>query len=283
MHAISEQLMMTCDIPGIIDAHTHIYKPKIGHAASVSIGAFYETDMSAQNAVADELLTRAAEAGVVRSLVCSAATSYEQVAIINQFIADQCQAHPEFIGLGTAHHEVKDPAALMADIYEKGLIGIKIHSDFQKIALDDARMMPLYKEAARYNMIVLFHVGDERYDFSAPVRVARVLEEVPGLRVQAAHFGCCRIPDIDPHPLKDAPVMFDTSSMMAWAGREKTLRLMDTLGTDRMMWGTDFPMWSHEDELTRLADLGLSVSEQAGILYHHAHAFYGAPLIDARS
>lgn len=278
MHDIAVQLINRTHIPGIIDAHTHIYKPKIGKAASASIGAFYETDMSAQNAIAEELLARAERAGVVRSLVCSAATSYEQVPVINQFIADQCLLHPEFIGLGTAHHEVKDSAALMADIYEKGLRGIKIHSDFQKVPLDDKRMIRIYREAARYNMIVLFHVGDERYDFSAPERVLRVLDEVPGLRIQAAHFGCCRMPEIDPHPLKDAPVMFDTSSMMAWAGRERTLRLLDVLGTERMMWGTDFPMWAHEDELQLLADLGLTPEEEAGILYTHAHEFYANPL-----
>ena len=53
---------------------------------------------------------------------------------------------------------------------ELGLRGIKIHPDFQKLAIDDESAIDTYKAIARRGLPVLFHMGDNRYDFSSPER-----------------------------------------------------------------------------------------------------------------
>ena len=72
---------------------------------------------------------------------------------------------------------------------ELGLRGIKIHPDFQKLAIDDERGIETYKAIARRDLPVLFHMGDDRYDFSSPERLTNLLRRVPELRAVAAHFG----------------------------------------------------------------------------------------------
>lgn len=258
----------------IADAHTHIYKTKIAAKASSAIGDFYKADMSAPEATAEQLLERGRGIGCEHYLVCSAATTPEQVASINTFIAEECSKHPEFVGLGTAHPEYGDFDALLEQLQSLGLHGIKLHPDFQRFDIDDERMIPLYRAATEAGLVVMFHVGDERYDFSAPEKLARVLDQIPGFLCHAAHFGCCRIWRRRPIALEGAPVVYDTSSMLAWADVDEARELVERLGVDKLMWGTDFPMWGHAEELDRFFALGLSPEDNRKILFDNFERFY---------
>jgi len=259
----------------IADAHTHIYKDKIAEKASAVIGRFYDTDMSVSVATGDTLIEKGSSIGVEKYLVCSAATTLDQVDIINPFIAAECKKHPEFIGLGTAHQDVCDMDALLDEIQALGLRGIKLHPDFQRFDIDDKRMIPLYRGAAQRGLVMLFHVGDDRYEFSSPESLARALELVPDMKCQAAHFGCCKLWTRRPLALEGADIMYDTSSTLPWTTKEEALDLIDHIGIDRLMWGTDFPMWDHQKELCRFLDLGLSPEDNQAILYDNFARFYG--------
>ena len=258
----------------VADAHTHIYKPKIADKASAAIGDFYEQPMNEPTPVGQSLLRNGTQVGCENYLVCSAATTVDQVDSINRFIAEECAQAPSFVGLGTAHPDVQDPDALVQQLLDLGLYGIKLHPDFQRFYIDDARMMPTYRAIGEVGLAVMFHVGDERYDYSAPEGVLRVLERYPDLRVHAAHFGCCRIWKRRPIVLAGAPVVYDTSSMLAWASIDEALELVDALGVNKLMWGTDFPMWGHADEMERFLALGLSPEDNQAILYDNFAAFY---------
>ncbi len=265
----------------VADAHAHIYKPKIAEKASQVIGEFYRTPMAVDDAISDKLEQQGDLIGTDRYLVCSAATDVRQVDSINRFIADECQAHPKFVGLGTSHQEVEDVDAVLDQVQALGLKGIKLHPDFQKFNIDDPRMMPLYRGAAKRGLIMMFHVGDERpeVDFSSPERLSRVLDQVPDLRCHAAHFGCCRQATMRPLPLManqlaGADIMYDTSSTFAWYTLDELCDLIDLIGTDRLMWGTDFPMWDHREELKTLFDLRLGEEATRDLLYRNFAAFY---------
>ncbi len=262
------------------DAHAHIYKEKIAAKAARATGTFYDWEMYSNDATAEGLLRIEHEGmGVDRFLVFSVATTVKQVESINRFIAQECAEHPEFVGLGTAHQGVEDFGALVAQVQELGLKGIKLHPDIQGFDLDDPRMMDLYRRAAKAGLVMLYHVGDERHDFSAPERLARVLDAIPDLRVHAAHFGCCRIWRRRPIVLAEyaqggADIAFDSSSMLGWATPEEARELVGALGAERIMWGTDFPMWDPHAELERLWALGLSEEQNRGILSGNFTRFY---------
>ncbi|MBE6466833.1 amidohydrolase family protein [Denitrobacterium detoxificans] len=265
----------------VADAHAHVYKEKIASKASTAIGAFYRTDMYESVPTASNLLAKAGALGVEKFLIFSVATTVKQVSSINHFIADEVASAPDsFLGLGTAHPDMPDFGVLFDELDELGLKGIKLHPDMQYFNIDDPRMMPLYREAAKRGLVMLLHVGDERYDYSAPERLMRVLEEVPDLKVHAAHFGCCRIWKRRPLVIEaavraGANIAFDTSSMLGWASVEEARYLVDHLGVDRIMWGTDYPMWSPENEFARLLALGYSHEENQKMLYDNFARFYG--------
>lgn len=57
--------------------------------------------------------------------------------------------------------------------------------------------------------------------------------------------------------------------------RDMVLRFIDAIGPDRLIFGTDFPMWSPKEELNRFFSLGLSESDQAKDFVRKFHEIIG--------
>lgn len=258
----------------IADAHTHIYPDKIALKATAAVGAFYDIPMS-RVGMAESLLKSGSAIGVEKYLVCSVATKPEQVASINTYIAGECAQHPEFIGLAALHHELEDPIAAVEHAVVLGLKGIKMHPDFQKFNIDDPIMLPVYRRLAEWKLPILFHMGDDRYDYSAPARLANVLDRVPDLRCIGAHFGGYRRWQDAERILKGANLYFDTSSSLSFLEPQEAVEMIGHYGADRMFFGTDFPMWDHREELDRFLALGLSDELNDRILYGNFADFFG--------
>ena len=131
--------------------------------------------------------------------------------------------------------------------------------------------MPVYDMLCQLNLCVLFHMGDDRYDFSAPKRLVKVLEKYPNLKCIAAHFGGYQRWQEARECLAKAGenLYFDTSSTLAFLEKEQAVEAIHTFGTDRMLFGTDFPMWTHEDEVKRILNLSLSEQENTQIFFEN--------------
>ena len=258
----------------IADAHVHVYADEIAQRAAINVGDFYDHKPAIDNPCVATLLEEGARFGIDRYLICSVATKAEHVDNMNMFVAKQCQLHPELIGMATSHPEVEDLDLLIDVVEVMGLKGFKLHPDTQQFNIDDPRMYPLYREAAARGLSIMFH------DYSSPERLMRALDAVPEMICHAAHFGCCRIWDKRPNALADYDIMYDMSSTLAWVSREDTLALIDQVGVDKVMWGTDFPMWKYEDELHMFFELGLSAEDNQKILYDNFVRFYNVQPID---
>lgn len=254
----------------IVDFHAHIYPEKIAPKAVHSVGDFYGVKMAAHIGTAEELLGSARDTGITNFVVHSVATSPKQVSSINRFIAEECAAHPEFIGFGTLHQDLDDFDAALDELQALGLHGVKLHPDTQKFELDSPVMMPVYAEIARRGLPMIFHTGDYRYDWSHPRRMRHVLDEIPDLVVDAAHFGGWSIFDLALDYLKDARCYVDISSSMRFLGPNRTRELIEIYGADRVLFGSDFPMWSPKSELELFSALGLTKIEEEKILHVNA-------------
>ena len=249
----------------IIDVHTHIFPEKIARKAVESVCRFYGVKTE-RSALPDDADAAARACGIERSLVFSTATAPRQVRSINDFIHAECGKHPAFIGLGTLHPDMEDPAAEIERIRALGLHGVKLHPDFQDFAVDDPRMLPVYRLLARARLPVLIHMGDPRRDLSSPARLARLLDAVPELRVIAAHFGGWSVWDEAVRLLAGSGAWFDTSSTIGFVGKEKAREMIARYGVDRLLFGTDYLMWDIGEELDRFFSLGLSEEDNRLIL-----------------
>lgn len=261
----------------IADTHTHIFPPKIVEKAVGAIGEFYSIPMCHPGSP-ESLLQSGAAIGVRKYLVCSTATHPKQVVSINDFIVESCRRYSEFLGFGTLHPGYEDISGEVARIKELGLHGVKLHPDFQRFYIDDPAAFPIYEACSAAGLPILFHTGDDRYDWSSPTRMAAIAQRYPDLICIAAHFGGYNHwQDVERY--KDlSNIWFDTSSTLFKLPKDRALELLDILGTHRFMFGTDFPMWDHAEELERFLSLGLTEEVRDNILYRNFQRLFGVAL-----
>ncbi|MDR1663588.1 MAG: amidohydrolase family protein [Clostridiales bacterium] len=249
----------------IIDAHAHIYPDKIALKAAMGVGAFYGLPMRHDGTVS-RLLETGKKAGIHKFLVHSVATSPAQVQSINNFIANTVLAHAEFIGFATAHQDLENMERELERAFALGLRGVKLHPDFQRFRIDDPKLDRLYAFLeGRYPL--LLHAGDDRYDFSGPARIANIVKRFPKLDVICAHLGGYTEWDAAGRLLAGRRLWVDTSSSLHFMSVEKARGLIEAYGEDRVIFGTDYPMWDAAEEMERFDKLNLTEAARGKILY----------------
>ena len=265
----------------IIDAHAHIFPDKIAEKAAAGIGGFYNGMAIDSGGTLGELLRKGTEAGVDRFIVQSVATVPHQVCSINDYIAECVRNDHRLIGFGAMHPEFEDIGGEVERIISLGLRGIKLHSDFQDFNIDDEKAFPIY-EAAEGRLPILFHIGDKRYDRSSPERLLKVVKRFPKLTVIGAHLMGWSMWDrgteLFGNYIRENPqcrVYTDCSSSLYAMTPEHAAELIRKLGVERVMWGTDYPMWNAKEELERFAALPLDDRERELILSENALRMLG--------
>lgn len=255
-----------------IDCHCHIYPEKIAKRAVQAVGDFYGVEMDAVDGTSDALLEASADTPIEKHFVYSVATRPDQVESINNFIAGECENHDQFVGFMTLHQDYGDPEREIDRAIGLGLKGVKIHPDTQKVNMDDPALMDIY-EIIEGRIPIVIHCGDYRYDFSHPKRLKKILKAFPDLKVNAAHFGGWSIFDYAYEILRDENCYLDTSSSQELLGPLRTKELCRLFGTERMMFGSDFPMWSPKKEYEMFTTAGFTDGELEAMLYENAIRF----------
>lgn len=249
----------------IIDAHAHIYPENIAAKASAGVGGFYGGAPMQFDGTASTLLQAGERAGISRYLVQSVATKPHQVQTINRFIAAAVQQHPQaFIGFATLHPDCEDIPALIQEAQQLGLVGIKLHPDFQRFLADSDAAMQIYAAIAG-KMPLLIHAGDYRTQFSKPQRLVRVMEAFPELDMIAAHFGGWSEWGSYAPQLAKHGVYVDTSSSLYAMTPIRIREMIDIFGADHVFLGSDYPMFDIADEIKMLEQVPMTQEERAGI------------------
>ncbi|MCL2807263.1 MAG: amidohydrolase family protein [Coriobacteriia bacterium] len=259
-----------------IDIHNHIYPEQIAQRAVEGVGKFYNINMAC-GGTTNELLVLQKQAGLNYSLVHSVALRPEQVTTINDFIAEQCSMHPTLIGFATMHQDFDDKAGEIERIQKLGLTGFKMHPDSQGVNIDDERLMEFYA-LLEGRLPVMLHCGDYRYDYSHPRRTKRVLQEFSQLKINCAHFGGWSLCDLAVEYLEDEHCFMDISSASIYLGPRRTTELIRHYGAERILFGSDYPMWNPVEEMGRFFLNDLSTKEQEQILLRSAEAYLGRDL-----
>jgi predicted TIM-barrel fold metal-dependent hydrolase len=157
-------------------------------------------------------------------------------------------------------------------IINLGLRGIKLHPDFQRFNVDAPEAYSIY-DMVEDRLPILFHIGDDRYDYSHPRRLSKILGDFKHLRAIAAHLGGFKVWDEVKEYLIKPNVWFDTSSTLALLGKEAAKEHMRMLGIDRCFFGTDYPLWDYQREVQNFLTLGLKDDENRRILSGNIKAF----------
>lgn len=254
-----------------INAHCHIYPEKIASKAVKGIRDFYDLDMSLNGKV-DNLIEDGSKVGVVHYLIHSVATTPKQVRSINEFISEVVKSDQGlFTGFGTLHPDSDDIEGDFNHLISLGLKGVKLHPDFQQFALNEDRAFKMGEIINKGDVPVLIHCGDFRYNFSNPDQLKPFLDKFPDMTVIGAHFAGWSVWQEATEKLAGTPNLFvDISSSLYALSPQEAKRLIYAYGVDKVLWGTDYPMWESESEMEFFRKIGLTEEEESKILYENA-------------
>ena len=247
----------------IINSHAHIYPDKIAEKATHAIGDFYSINMRNSAGTVDKLLEDGKKIGISKYVVHSCATTAHQVRAINEFIKREIDAHEEFIGFMTLHQDLTEEEMKEEIVWciKNGFKGIKLHPDFQKFYIDGEDAEKIYR-AVGNSLPILLHVGDKRYEYSKPTRLANMAKKYPNVNFICAHMGGYMCWDEADVFLGLNNVYFDTCSSLPFITISKARSIIKKLGAERFFFATDFPMWDAESELERFNRIPLTEKER---------------------
>ena len=271
----SERKQIPCRI---FDAHCHIYPDAIAHKAVEGINQFYgHLPFKPYDGTTGTLYRIGREVGISHYLVHSVATAPHLISSINRFIASEvAQSDGAFTGLGTLHPDSAHPEQDISELVDLGLRGVKLHPDFQRFEADSDKAMHIFELCEAAGLPVLVHTGDHRFDFSNPNRIVNVLRTFPKLKFVGAHFGGWSVWDDAVRMLSDFDnITVDTSSTFYALGRDRSRALIRAWGADRVMFGTDYPMWNAQPEIDCMLEMALTEDEYRRIFWDNAANLFG--------
>jgi predicted TIM-barrel fold metal-dependent hydrolase len=265
----------------MIDVHVHLHPRRL--FAAIRRWFAERSPWELTHATEPESVARTlADAGVERFVFCSYAHKPGIARELNGWLAATSRAlDGRGLPLATVHLDDADPAGDVRAALDDGCIGLKVHEDVQRLAVDDPRFAPVFARVAERDGFVLAHVGPIPWSSDTrdgPARVERVLERHPGLRLVVAHLGA---PDSRRYfaLMRSRPTLYlDTT--MAFAGSfapEITAGEIEAVA-GRVVYGTDYPNipYEYERERAKLETLGLSAGTLRAILGENARRLSSA-------
>ena len=257
-----------------IDFHSHVYPDAIAPKAADSIREFYHLGDDTMDGKVETLLEQGTKAGIEKFVILPVALRPSRTRHINDFILGEVAKEDRFYGYGTIHAGMENLCEEVEYIMENGLRGLKMHPDSQVFAIDDPRLFPVY-DMIGDKLPILFHMGDHRFDYSHPARLRKVLDLFPKLRVIAAHFGGYSMYDTAAELLYDKDCFFDVSSSLMFMEEGVAEKYINHYGADRLVYGSDFPMWDPVREMERFMRLKLTDSQREQIAHITAEGILG--------
>jgi uncharacterized protein len=260
----------------VIDFHAHAFPDALAERAVPQLAADGNIQPHSDGKAAS-LVASLDRAGIDKAVVASIATKPEQFdSIIKWSLAI---ASDRLIPFASIHPDDPDPAARVRAVVDAGLRGIKMHPYYQRFALDEPRLAPLYEAVADAGLVLLFHCGfDVAYPHDRicdPARVRAVAEAYPKLKLVSAHLGGWMDWDETERHLLGRPIRMDLSATLDFLEPERARRMILAHPADCLLFATDSPWFDQVKTVQKLRDLRLPADREAAILGGNAERLLG--------
>lgn len=130
---------------------------------------------------------------------------------------------------------------------EYGCAGVKLNGAQNEYYIDCPEAMSVMEVVAARNGMIAFHIGADYPDFTDPIRAERAARAFPDTKFLMVHMGGAGEPDVSQRVIETAarnPNMYLVGSAIPAA---KVKAAIDTLGPDRILFGSDTPFYDAAD------------------------------------
>jgi predicted TIM-barrel fold metal-dependent hydrolase len=260
----------------IFDIHTHCFPDRIAPRAISKLSFECGGVIPATDGTFEGLKSAMKRGGVDAFAPLSIATSPAQMTNVNNFAASLIEDN--VFPFGSIHPDGENALEELERIKELGLFGVKLHPEYQNFFVDDEKMKPIYKKISELSLPLILHCGkDPGFPFPyhcTPERLARALKwlDTP---VIASHWGSLQLDEDVIQHLCGLPIYMDTSQGSGFISRYSAMKILEKHGCNKILFASDVPWGTPEDELRFLATLGLSDGEREDILWNNAMSLFG--------
>lgn len=256
----------------LIDFHTHCFPEKIAEKAIAKLSFVSGGLEPYTNGTVDGLKKSMPNGGVDISVVLNIATNAHQQKSVNDF-ATSINNGKDIFAFGSVFPDSTDVICELERIKDMGLLGVKLHPDYQGFFVDDEKMKPIYKKISQLGLVTVFHAGLD-YGFpppyhATPERMAKALAWFDS-PVVAAHWGGLNCCEGVLEKLCGREIYFDISFGYGAIPKYYAEKIIEKHGTDKIFFGTDSPWHTPQMELRLLDHLNLSTQERENITYKTA-------------
>jgi predicted TIM-barrel fold metal-dependent hydrolase len=226
------------------------------------------------------------------SVLLSVATNPLKVSNMNDLqIAGMEKGDPDLVWFGCCHPHCPQWKEELHRLADAGIKGIKLHPQYQGVAIDDPANLRVLEVCGELGLVVLIHSGRETafpgLHNSHPYQVRDAVRQVGPVKLVAAHMRALQECPEGAEVYADLPsVCVDTSfslrhlkpgqrgyytqeNMHIWDGEDfaKQVRI---LGADRVVFATDSPWRDQKQSVAGIRALSLTDEEKEWILYKTA-------------
>jgi len=191
--------------------------------------------------------------------------------------------HPELVPLVSFHPEMEGSFDKILDSYiNEGAKGIKIHPMAQGFDPNDNRLEPLYKRCNELSFPIVFHCGrvsNARLNSYSDIDVLlHVISRYPDIPFVLTHMADGNVEDVLNVSRQYNNVYFDTSIVItgydalakvnepSWLDDKIVIDVVNAIGADRLLFGSDYPWGSPSDDLKRFLKMDLTPEQKKKIL-----------------
>jgi hypothetical protein len=203
--------------------------------------------------------------------------------VTNDEVAEVVATNPDrFAGVGSVPLDRPMDAVreVRRCVEELGFVGIRVVPWLWEVPPNDRRYYPIYAECVEQDVPFCLQVGHTGpLKPSEPGRPIPYLDDVcrefPDLTVVAGHIGHPWTEEMTALATKYEHVYIDTSAYKPERYPDALVEFVRGHGSDRVMFGTNYPMIQPEECLAGLEDLGLGARARERFLSGNAVEAFG--------
>jgi uncharacterized protein len=238
---------------GIIDFHTHAFPDELAPRAMKKLMAETPGVEAYLDGKISSLVESMDRNGISKSVICCIATTPEQFTpIFNWCKKAQTDRLIMFPSIHPADTKWKER---ISQIKQDGFKGVKMHPYYQNYRLDEKRLMPIYEELAKNDLMLVVHTGfdiaypnDDRADSH---KILKITEMFPQLKFVATHLGAWQQWDEVEKVLAGKHIYMETSWSLEYLSPEQARKIILKHPPDCVLFGTDSP-WTDQGKTLEL-------------------------------
>ena len=201
----------------------------------------------------------------------------------NEWTCQVARQHPQLIAFISLDPSMSEEE-LVAEIdlrRQQGARGIKLHPAAQRFYPNDRRLWPVYQRAQELGLPVIFHsgvfaLGAQATDHAHPRHFPDVLSAFPRLTVVMAHLAwgdftaCADLARAHPNVFFDCCGVINGTEKRPQLSDEEAAAALRQVGTERVMFGSDYPWFDPILDAARIRGLPLTDAEKRAVLHDNA-------------